>query len=151
MLPASHPHGNYVQNTMTQRCSPNPSPAPSFTPAPPAQVQFPTSLRTTVQTRLPPRPCFKALPHLHLRVLPDLQAEVEVEVIRLSDGTVALRADIVTDDAVVAYSQSASGSVLQCDSRVRHRHSGPTWSSRDLCIAALGETGAGDLSATRAA
>lgn len=85
---------------------------------------------------------------MHLRVLPNLQAKTEVEVTWLSDGAVALRANIITDDAVVADSQSATGKVLQRNGRVRHSHSGPAWSSRNLFVAALGETGAGDLSAT---
>lgn len=84
-------------------------------------------------------------------MLPDLQAKPEVEVGRLPDGTIAVRANVIADDPVVAYCQSAAGKVLKCDSRVRHSHGGPARSRRDLLVAALGETGAGYLSAARAA
>lgn len=84
-------------------------------------------------------------------MLPNLQAECRAQVVRLSDSTLALRTDVVADDSVDAYRQSAAGNVLQVDSRVRHSHGGPTWSSGNLRAAALGETGAGNLSAARAA
>lgn len=48
-----------------------------------------------------------------LRVLPNLQAKLRVEVVRLSDRTLALGADVIADDAVDAYRQSAAGKVLQ--------------------------------------
>lgn len=56
------------------------------------------------------------VPHLRLRVLPDLQAEPGVKVARLSNGTVAFRTNVVANDAIVANCQSAAGKVLKRNS-----------------------------------
>lgn len=77
---------------------------------PPHKHHPTTRPRTLAQLRLPPPPS-----HLRLRVLPDLQAKPEVEVGRLPDGAIAVRANVIADDPVVAYCQSAAGKVLKCD------------------------------------
>lgn len=84
-------------------------------------------------------------------MLPELNAQLGVERIRLSDGTRTVLADVIADGAIVANGQDTAGDVLELDGRAGQCQGPPAWGIGHQVAAILDEGGAGDLATAGAA
>lgn len=78
-------------------------------------------------------------------MLPELNAQLGIERIRLSDGARTVLADVIADGAIVANGQDAAGDVLELDGRAGQCQGPPAWGIGHQVAAILDEGGAGDL------